>query len=153
MATIPRRRIRRVLKWGGLGLSLVIAMAWLVSLRWSLHRRDLLYGGQGVTYGFGEGCLGVEYEESPIFVDGQRKSGPLVPGVCRAGIHTTSRCRWTPVRLRALNWCTVIVPLWIPFLLVALPTAVLFWRYRRRVPPGHCPHCGYDLVSEQRCAE
>jgi len=39
------------------------------------------------------------------------------------------------------------VPLWGLFLVVALPTVFLWWRDRRRIPPGHCRNCGYDLTG------
>lgn len=42
---------------------------------------------------------------------------------------------------------TVTVPCWIPLLLVAIPTAILWWLDRRRIPPGHCQRCGYDLTG------
>ena len=48
------------------------------------------------------------------------------------------------------------LPCWIPFLLVALPTGILFWRdHRRRITPGHCKKCGYDLTGNVsgRCPE
>lgn len=49
----------------------------------------------------------------------------------------------------------VAVPHWLP----ALPSLILpaIWavkRWRRRIPPGHCKTCGYDLrASEERCPE
>ena len=33
------------------------------------------------------------------------------------------------------------------FLLFAVPTCVLWWVDRRRIPPGHCQHCGYSLTG------
>jgi hypothetical protein len=40
-----------------------------------------------------------------------------------------------------------LLPLWIPSLLTSMPTAVLFWRDRRRIPPHCCQSCGYDLTG------
>jgi hypothetical protein len=34
-----------------------------------------------------------------------------------------------------------------PFLIVALATAYLWWSDRRRIPPGHCRKCGYNLTG------
>jgi len=46
------------------------------------------------------------------------------------------------------------VPLWLPLVIVAIPTIWLWWR-DRRVPPGHCQNCGYDLTGNVtgRCPE
>ena len=41
---------------------------------------------------------------------------------------------------------TVVLPLWIPLAVVALPTGLLWWR-TRPPKPGHCPHCGYNLTG------
>jgi hypothetical protein len=45
-----------------------------------------------------------------------------------------------------IDSCWVILPMWIPFLTFGGPTAFLFWRDRRRIPPGHC-RCGYSLTG------
>ena len=49
----------------------------------------------------------------------------------------------------------VCVPLWIPFVLIGLPTAWLWRRDRRRPRPGCCAACGYDLTGNVsgRCPE
>jgi hypothetical protein len=46
--------------------------------------------------------------------------------------------------MRNSNTHIFSLPLWLPFLLFALPTAYL-WHLDRRRPPGLCARCGYDL--------
>jgi hypothetical protein len=48
-----------------------------------------------------------------------------------------------------------ILPLWIPFALLAIPTTILWLRDRHCFPSGHCQHCGYDLTGNVsgRCPE
>jgi predicted amidophosphoribosyltransferase len=45
--------------------------------------------------------------------------------------------------------------MWLPLLLVGAPTALLWWRDRRLIPPGHCQNCGYNLTGNVsgRCPE
>ncbi len=38
---------------------------------------------------------------------------------------------------------------WIPVALLALPTAYLWHRDRRRPAPDHCKHCNYNLTGNQ----
>jgi hypothetical protein len=38
----------------------------------------------------------------------------------------------------------ISVPLWIPLLVVAVPTAILWWVDRPSSPSNCCPRCGYD---------
>jgi hypothetical protein len=47
------------------------------------------------------------------------------------------------------------VPGWMVLQVVAAPTALLWWKGRRRIPRGHCWKCGYDLTGNVsgRCPE
>ena len=44
-----------------------------------------------------------------------------------------------------IPWTVARVPLWTVFAVVVTPTAFMFYRDRRRIPPGHCQKCSYDL--------
>ncbi len=51
---------------------------------------------------------------------------------------------------------TMFIPLWVLWGAVAAGWAVLVWRDLRRVPPGHCRGCCYDLsglAAEAACPE
>jgi len=39
------------------------------------------------------------------------------------------------------------MPLWLPLVVATVLTATLWWRDRRRIPPGHCQKCGYNLTG------
>ena len=46
------------------------------------------------------------------------------------------------------------LPFWLFLTLAAIPTAILWHRDRRRVKPGCCKTCGYDLrASKKICPE
>ena len=46
------------------------------------------------------------------------------------------------------------LPLWIPFLAIGIPSFIL-WRRNRKIQPGHCRTCGYDLTGNVsgKCSE
>ena len=45
--------------------------------------------------------------------------------------------------------------MWLPLVLVAVPTAFLWYRDSHRFPPGHSQTCGYNLTGNVsgRCPE
>jgi hypothetical protein len=133
-----------MLKWAGLVLCLLIMTAWIASGRWGVY----LYVNRYLNLGYPLRCVslldgGVYYWEIPFI------------SVNESGIHMQSsffgwHSRWIP-HLRPstpTSQYEVFIPLWIPFLPVAIPTAILWWRDRRRcIPPGHCRKCGYNLTG------
>jgi hypothetical protein len=42
---------------------------------------------------------------------------------------------------------SIEVPLWIPFVSFAIPTAFLWYLDRRRTQPGNCSICNYNLTG------
>jgi hypothetical protein len=134
-------RIRRVLKWGGLGLSLLIAVAWGLSLLymwewawrnpdrsgwWVMLHNNLIMGGKidpHVAYDYGPGW---RVTRTSYKVYWTYHSYCLWPAVTRSG---------------------GVLPLWMPFLFIAVPTTILWWRDRRRFPSVRCRRCGYDLTG------
>ena len=67
-----------------------------------------------------------------------------------------SELAWLPELPRAVRGrvAGVVVPIWMIFATLALVTGILWW-LDRRIPPGHCQKCGYDLTGNVsgRCPE
>ena len=141
---MPRpSRFRRVAKWCGVGVCLLLLVAWGVSLwqDFGFIRRN-----SGAEFVVHKGVLSFRHSESwppspwegwfleSVFVDS--KTWSLFPVFFSGGVNGFS------------------LPLWIPFILTAMPTAWLFWR-DRKPPPGHCQRCGYNLraLTLPRCPE
>src|SRR5262249_25682182 len=49
----------------------------------------------------------------------------------------------------------IMLPLWIPPVIAWVVTARLARKHRRKIPPGHCGACGYNLagLENPRCPE
>ncbi len=145
--TIPRpSRRRRVLKWAELAVCLLIVVAWGLSLGWVVT-----FCGDGWCLACSRGFFAVI--ACPAFSeDGWGLEAPPAPNDARSGFgwpwYSSDKTGEIPLRGGGL-------PLWMPLAFVAIPTAVLFWHDRRRIPPGHCEKCGYDLTGNVsgRCPE
>jgi hypothetical protein len=137
------RRRWRTLKWAGLVLSLLIVVAWAVSLPWMWYyqRHNIaVLDDEGDCRGYsvylGDGCLLVVHTWAH---PEQINDGPHVQ---RQSLNPI----WSPSVYARNNCWEFWLPLWMPFLIIAIPTAVL-WRRDRRIPPGHCQNCGYNLTG------
>jgi len=139
---LPPSRTRRFLKWTGAGLSVAILAAWSFSLWYGVYLvstpRNSILISAGSLIG----------ESAPI----ERKFGvrsgtyshPWVGfGLSVPRVDTINIC----VHYPEYDLIVSTLPLWIPLFLTAIPTAWLWHRDRRRILPGHCTHCGYDLTS------
>ena len=128
-------RTRRIAKWTGVVACAVIAVAWVVSL-WAPFE----YITSDTHVGLRRGCLFVARIDLEI----------------GNGFRPLSRLRpfWIPEWVFARSDWIIFVPLWIPLVLIALPTFIL-WLRDRRHPRGHCQRCGYNLTGNVsgRCPE
>jgi hypothetical protein len=158
-----RRRKRRILKWAGLVVSLLTAAAWALSLRWGFGYRKVFQASMTMLVPTGQNTVaprtvtfpasslwncergGIGYSDLPApFEPVQPKGWGVWPVRGRE-----DRPRWLYVGKSMVSddrFPSIYCPLWIPFLVVALPTAFLWYR-DRRIPPGHCQNCGYNLTG------
>ncbi len=120
------RRTIRLAKWAGVGLCVVIALAWVVAT-------FIVVGIEALE----SGVLVAHWTDSPA---GASFSWDYAPAEPR---RLTPLFEWDPSEV------SLYLPLWLPLALLALPTAWLFWLDRRKPRPGFCP-CGYDLTGMSR---
>src|ERR1043166_363742 len=125
-------RIRQWLKWGGTIVSLIILLAWAVSIPWSFKRERWTRDGSIMESVFLQsGYLG--YFHLPAFRPTQVNQIVVSGPKPTTQWSVTSQPNWHFFDPRATNklfrvYLGDVYPLWIPLLVVALPTALLWWR-------------------------
>lgn len=154
---MARRRLtqlRRAAKWVGLVLCVLIAAAWVLSHFWYAMRLDHHAGPRLMSLIVSRGTVKATLALDPA-ADWQRDYEGSWFDLTGWYIWSQARhhlpARWWPgfetwTAPSGVAYHTMIVPMWIPFLLVGVPTAWLWWR-DRRARPGHCAACGYDLAG------
>ena len=138
MARLGRKG--RVFKWAGLMVSLFVLVAWAASFPvWCAYIVNTSRSSLDLT--LSQGCLASNYDrDSLVMWEGGK---PWIMGLNR---RPWSPCWWARCSRPYYGW-HVTVPLWMPFLVFAIPTIWLWWIDRRRIPPGHCRKCGYNLTG------
>ena len=134
-----------MVKWAGLVVLLLILAAFLFSAQgtasWSSPSARYK-----VSLGSGSICFFWHPKEFGIEEHGPHRN---VPGwfVANYGSDGIPLTWWVEHWPNNKNWNGISIPLRMPFLMVAIPTALLWWRDRHRIPSGHCQNCGYDLTG------
>ena len=164
---MPRRhRLRRITKWGGLVLVVLFGAAWFVTGWYWVS----VSNGASISVFLTDGACWIIWKTRDALptappVPGRTRFGraPSVPWGAKEGFDVGREPEQTPSWVHRLRlprtWLArnrrvpkhanddLIVPLWLPALLLAIPTAFLFYRDRRRPGPGHCQKCAYDLTG------
>lgn len=127
-------RIRRIAKWTGAVLCVVLLAEWAVNTRYAVRYAS---GRLAVSVGWGHTFFTYRrigpYRDAPGFTF--LRVGPSPP------LELPHFVQLPSVTVGGL-------PNWIPSVFLALPTAYLFYFFRdRRYPRGHCQRCGYDLTG------
>ena len=136
---LPASRSRRIAKWTGLVVCVVILAMWAVSTRMTLVR-------------FGKNCLfTVRQGTVEVWVHSSSHEKPLWLWANRGYTNLGFEL---PYVYLSPDRCTIVLPFWLLFVLAAITTTILWHRDRRTVKPGHCRSCGYDLrASKRSCPE
>lgn len=137
-------RIRRITKWTGLGLCSLVLAGWGVSLRYTtqipIGRRAWIHVSDGdLSFGVLDEIQGAGHPQGEVALERQVRLTRRLR-VIGSGWPWVERCF-------APDGHGIHVPFWLLLLTVAAPTAIAFYRDRRRIPPGHCSKCGYDLTG------
>ena len=136
-------RTRRILKWTGAGLSLLIVIAWIVSLWFQLSHKLT----PDAAFVVDEGYLSIAYFEGDVTAVLEHPIGITGHGYLRAGLTWPRIGKDWVISSSYYGGIWIGLPLWLLLLLTAIPTAWLWHRDRRRVRPGCCLRCGYDLTG------
>jgi len=173
-----RSRTRWVLKWIGTAFCALLGALWASSAWYSvsfgptarlkqewLHWEPIPRNWEGVT--IVSGTVTVTWVRQSCRQEFLRRLSNLpqpyrrlssqerAPLACRR-IGAIPKFGLQLARLRDISLQRqLVLPLWIPFVIVAICTTLLWWAARRPVPPGHCKECGYDLTANVsgRCPE
>lgn len=138
--------MRKTIKWSGLIVAVLVATAWIGS-NWYCWMWEADAGGLVCIQA---GCFAVA---TPIW--SSATTGPGVWWFEPLDADMRWWFRWSRWNLGR----DIAVPLWFPFLVVAIPAA-LAWRLdalaTRRAREGKCPKCSYDragLAAAAPCPE
>ncbi len=137
-------RFRRVAKWMALAACVVIVATWVADLRWTARLRtehmcvEVLDGCCWIVHNRPRAWDEARWSSRRAYSSFRESLGLCLPEVSVGGAYTY-----------------VGVPLWLLFALVVVPTVVLWHRDRRRIGPGHCRRCGYNLTGadHEKCPE
>jgi hypothetical protein len=158
----PRPRLRKTAKWVGVLVCAVIAGVLAASYRWSaaaaLDRETGLRRFVSLLYINKAAVSYVSQEVQPHHL--RLNIHPEQPTGFRAEVSRAfSGAVWRPHVESRPGWTQVSLPLWLPLLLIAIPTALLWRRdhiLTKRAKAGRCSKCGYDragLAQTKPCPE
>ena len=139
---------RRRLKWAGLAATLLLAATMVASYRYwpsytwlqmkAGHLSDVGIVSGGCYFGRIEIPIG-ELPNRPQGWHFYKRHNPS-----RSRILAWSPAVWLPLYEASGQSWALVLPLWMPLIVFAIPTSILFYR-DHKPQPWQCPKCRYDL--------
>ncbi|MGH7133343.1 MAG: hypothetical protein ACREJO_15525 [Phycisphaerales bacterium] len=144
----PRPCLHRFGKWLGLVVVVLIVAVDVASVWWGCYFMPAVPSQNNPMIGGELLPGGVDFRwPTPWDPEKLQFTGPVRQ-------YVLSRFRWDFTWDRenypGVTYTKIFVPLWAPALVIAVPTAWLWWRdraSRRRMLAGQCVKCGYDLAG------
>ena len=155
--TLPPSRSRRIAKWTGLVVCVVILAIGVVSTRVQVIH---FFRHGVIRWGCGEvAFMRLDAQNAPSDQSWHIKQTEFNVGTMLPRFTTLPR-----VRSRTtfgdvggeigIPEFLFVLPMWTLLTFTAIPTALLWHRDQRTVKPGCCRQCGYDLrASKKTCPE
>jgi hypothetical protein len=138
-------------RWSGVGAALLIAAAYPVSI---LRKTDVYREGGKTEVSLRDGAVQVTWG-APFWSDLRadfgwvRREGALAARSKKPREYIARRLPFiSDVTFSGYGKC--YLPLWIPLVMIAIPTGRAWWRLARRRRAGKrelCTECGYSLVA------
>ena len=138
----PHPRIRKAIKWGGAGAVLLLLVIWVGS-GWGY-----VFASHSSAPSPGGAFFAIEHGQLVCSASHERVFHSASPWIFNIGKH--------PFGQKGYEWSFALsrngwfIPLWCPFLLLLVPTTIV-WRLdllaSRRARAGRCPTCNYDRAG------
>ena len=151
----PRRQLRRIAKWTALATTASLAILWVFTTPVPFGNHGWIYVHPKHMASLVSGRLYWEWPSAASHVTGgfTVHARPLTWPFRESAIKQLGllwpHVRWTHGK------GLIVIPLWLPLLIVSGLTAFTWRNARRRPSAGHCSNCNYDLTANQsgKCPE
>ncbi len=141
-----RGRLFRVCKWAMTLLSVALLALFIASGWWELRAYMPIAGQSWEVSVWGGQFYALQFDSSGWIepLEAELTVTRVWEGWPRLNLHQAISLQAFDVSASSIE----MPALWLAMASI-VPTGLLWWIDRKRHPPGHCPHCGYDLTGNE----